>query len=104
MPLKLKIIEIFNSKDKVIQKIVKDKITLEIVVLLLKYDIEKKYMYADKFLENNNIKASRSTKIAIIQDLEKNKILERKIDIKDKRKKIISISEIAKDKLTQYLD
>jgi hypothetical protein len=104
VPLKLKIIEIFNSKDKVIQKIVKDKITLEIVVLLLKYDIEKKYMYADKFLENNNIKASRSTKIAIIQDLEKNKILERKIDIKDKRKKIISISEIAKDKLTQYLD
>ena len=104
MPLKLKIIEIFNSKDKVIQKIVKDKITLEIVVLLLKYDIEKKYMYADKFLENNNIKASRSTKIAIIQDLEKNKILERKIDNKDKRKKIISISEIAKDKLSQFLD
>jgi hypothetical protein len=104
VPLKLKIIEIFNSKDIVIQKIVKDKITLEIVVLLLKYDSEKKYMYADKFLENNNIKASRSTKIAIIQDLEKNKILERKIDIKDKRKKIISISEIAKDKLTQYLD
>lgn len=104
MPLKLKIIEIFNSKDKVIQKIVKDKITLEIVVLLLKYDIEKKYMYADKFLENNNIKASRSTKIAIIQDLEKNKILERKTDYKDKRKKIISISEIAKDKLSQFLD
>ena len=104
MPLKLKIIEIFNSKDKVIQKIVKDKITLEIVVLLLKYDIEKKYMYADKFLENNNIKASRSTKITIIQDLEKNKILERKIDIKDKRKKIISISELAKDKLSQFLD
>jgi hypothetical protein len=104
VPLKLKIIEIFNSKDKVIQKIVKDKITLEIVVLLLKYDIEKKYMYADKFLENNNIKASRSTKIAIIQDLEKNKILERKIDNKDKRKKIISISEIAKDKLSQFLD
>ena len=61
-------------------------------------------MYADKFLENNNIKASRSTKIAIIQDLEKNKILERKTDYKDKRKKIISISEIAKDKLSQFLD
>ena len=104
MALKLKIIEIFNSKDKVIQKIVKDKITLEIVVLLLKYDFEKKYMYADKFLENNNIKASRSTKIAIIQDLEKNKILERKTDDKDKRKKIISISKITKDKLIQFLD
>jgi hypothetical protein len=102
--LKLKIIEIFNSKDKTIQKIVKDKITLEIVILLLKYDSEKRYMYADKFLESNNIKASRSTKIAIIQDLEKNKILERKIDNKDKRKKIILISEIAKDKLNLFLD
>ena len=103
MPLKLKIIEIFNSKDQIIQKVVKDKITLEIVVLLLKYNIEKKNMYADKFLENNNIKASRSKKIAIIQNLEKNKILERKIYNKDKRKKIILISEEAKNKLNQYL-
>jgi len=103
MSIKIKIIEIFNSKDQIIKKIVKDKITLEIVVLLLKYNIEKKNMYADKFLENNNIKASRSKKIAIIQNLEKNKILERKIYNKDKRKKIILISEEAKNKLNQYL-
>lgn len=104
MAIKLKIIEIFKSNDQMIQKIVKDKITLEIVVLLLKYNIENKFMYADKFLENNNIKASRSTKISIIQNLEKNKILERKIDNKDKRKKIILISEQAKNKLNQYLE
>lgn len=103
MSLKLKIIEIFSSEDAVIKKIVKDKITLEIIVLLLKYNNEKKIMYADKFLGIDNIKASRSKKIAIIQDLEKNKILERKIYYKDKRKKIISISELAKIKLNQFL-
>ena len=103
MSIKIKIIEIFNSKDQIIKKIVKDKITLEIVVLLLKYNMENKTMYADKFLENNNIKASRSKKIAIIQNLEKNKILERKIDNKDKRKKIILISEETKNKLNKYL-
>jgi len=103
MSIKIKIIEIFNSKDQIIKKIVKDKITLEIVVLILKYNMEKKTMYADKFLENNNIKASRSKKIAIIQNLEKNKILERKIYDKDKRKKIILISEETKNKLNKYL-
>jgi hypothetical protein len=104
MSLKLKIIDIFKSKDPIIKEVVKDKITLEIVVLLLKYNIEKKIMYADKFLENNNIKASRSKKIGIIQYLEKIKILERKIDDKDKRKKIILISEQAKNKLNQYFE
>ncbi|WP_440697577.1 hypothetical protein [Candidatus Pelagibacter sp. HIMB1709] len=104
MSLKLKVIDIFKSKDPIIQEVVKDKVTLEIVVLLLKYNIEKKTMYADKFLENNNIKASRSKKIGIIQNLEKIKILERKIDNKDKRKKIILISEQAKNKLNQYFE
>ena len=104
MSLKLKIIDIFKSKDPIIQEVVKDKVTLEIVVLLLKYNIEKKIMYADKFLENNNIKASRSKKIGIIQNLEKIKILERKIDNKDKRKKIILISEQAKNKLNQFFE
>jgi hypothetical protein len=102
--IKLKILDIFNSEDKDIKKIVSNKTSLEIVLLILKSNIEKKTLYADKFLELNTIKASRSKKINIIQDLEKSKILERCFDKNDKRKKIIKIRDEIKDKLNKFLD
>ena len=60
--IKLKILDIFNSEDKDIKKIVSNKTTLEIVLLIFKSSIEKKTLYADKFLDLNTIKASRSKK------------------------------------------
>ena len=102
--IKLKILEIFNSEDKDIKKIVVNKTTLEIVLLILKSNIEKKTLYTDKFLDLNTIKASRSKKITIIQGLEKSKILERSFDENDKRKKIIKIRDEIKNKLSRFLD
>ena len=102
--IKLKILDIFNSEDKDIKKIVVNKTTLEIILLILKSNIEKKTLYADEFLELNTIKASRSKKISIIQGLEKSKILERSFDEKDKRKKIIKIRDEIKNKLNRFLD
>ena len=40
--IKLKILDIFKSEDKDIKKIVSNKTTLEIVLLILKSNIEKK--------------------------------------------------------------
>ena len=102
--IKLKILDIFNSEDKDIKKIVSNKTTQEIVLLIFKSSIEKKTLYADQFLELNTIKASRSKKITIIQDLEKSKILERSLDQNDKRKKIIRIRDEIKNKLNKFLD
>ena len=102
--IKLKILDIFNSEDKDIKKIVVNKTTLEIVLLILKSNIEKKTLYTDKFLDLNTIKASRSKKITIIQGLEKNKILVRSFDENDKRKKIIKIRDEIKNKLNRFLD
>ena len=102
--IKLKILDIFNSEDKDIKKIVSNKTTLEIVLLILKSSIEKKTLYADQFLELNTIKASRSKKITIIQDLEKSKIIERSLDQNDKRKKTIKIRDEIKNKLNKFLD
>tara|TARA_B100000035_G_C20900554_1_gene509206 strand:+ start:328 stop:639 length:312 start_codon:yes stop_codon:yes gene_type:complete len=102
--IKLKILDIFKSEDKDIKKIVSNKTTLEIVLLIFKSNIEKKTLYADKFLELNKIKASRSKKITIIQDLEKSKIVERNLDENDKRKKTIKIRDEIKNKLNKYLD
>ena len=102
--IKLNILDIFQSEDKDIKKIVSNKTTLEIVLLILKSEIEKKNLYADKFLELNMIKASRSKKITIIQDLEKNKIIERSLDKNDNRKKTIKINDEIKNKLNKYLD
>ena len=102
--IKLKILDIFNSEDKDIKKIVSNKTTLEIVLLIFKSTIEKKTLYADKFLELNTIKASRSKKITIIQDLEKSKIIERSLDENDKRKKTIKIRDEIKNKLNKFLD
>tara|TARA_B110000003_G_scaffold263105_1_gene286421 strand:- start:239 stop:550 length:312 start_codon:yes stop_codon:yes gene_type:complete len=102
--IKLKILDIFNSEDKDIKKIVVNKTTLEIVLLILKSNIEKKTLYTDKFLDLNTIKASRSKKITIIQGLEKSKILERSFDENDKRRKIIKIRDEIKNKLNRFLD
>ena len=102
--IKLKILDIFNSEDKDIKKIVVNKTTLEIVLLILKSNIEKKTLYTDKFLDLNTIKASRSKKITIIQGLEKSKILDRSFDENDKRKKIIKIRDEIKNKLSRFLD
>jgi len=101
---KYELLEIINSKDKDLKKISVDKTTLEIVLLFYKYELEKKDIIADKFLEENKIDASRSKKITIIQNLEKNNIIERKINIKDKRTKNINIKKEVKDKLKKYLE
>ena len=104
MSFKYELLEIINSKDKDLKKISVDKTTLEIVLLFYKYELEKKDIIADKFLEENKIDASRSKKITIIQNLEKNNIIERKINIKDKRTKNINIKKEVKDKLKKYLE
>lgn len=104
MSFKYELLEIINSRDKDLKKISADKTTLEIVLLFYKYELEKKDIIADKFLDENKIDASRSKKITIIQNLEKNNIIERKINIKDKRTKIINIKKEVKDKLKKYLE
>ncbi|WP_428080103.1 hypothetical protein [Candidatus Pelagibacter sp.] len=104
MSFKYELLEIINSRDKDLKKISVDKTTLEIVLLFYKYELEKKDIIADKFLDENKIDASRSKKITIIQNLEKNNIIERKINIKDKRTKKISIKKEIKDKLKKYLE
>ena len=76
MSIKLKLLDIINSKDKDIKKIAVNKTTLEIILLFYKYELDKKEIIStDKFLEENQINASRSKKIAIIQNLEKNNII-----------------------------
>lgn len=104
MSFKYELLEIINSKDKDLKKISVDKTTLEIVLLFYKYELEKKDIIADKFLDENKIDASRSKKITIIQNLEKNNIIERKKNIKDKRTKKINIKKEVKDKLKKYLE
>ena len=104
MSFKYELLEIINSRDKDLKKISVDKTTLEIVLLFYKYELEKKDIIADKFLDENKIDASRSKKITIIQNLEKNNIIERKINIKDKRTKKINIKKEVKDKLKKYLE
>lgn len=104
MSFKYELLEIISSKDKDLKKISVDKTTLEIVLLFYKYELEKKDIIADKFLDENKIDASRSKKITIIQNLEKNNIIERNINIKDKRTKKINIKKEVKDKLKKYLE
>ena len=105
MSLKLGILEIINSKDKDIKKISADKTTLEIMLLFYKYELENKdIISADKFLDENKIDASRSKKISIIQNLEKDNIIERKVNGEDKRSKKIYIVKEIKEKLKKYLD
>ena len=98
------ILKIINSDDEDIKKISVDKTTLEIVLLFYKYEIDEiKIKSADKFLDENKILASRSKKISIIQNLEKNNIIIREVNKNDKRSKTINISDKIKDKLNKVL-
>ena len=100
MSFALNILDLIKSKDEDIKKIVADKTTLEIVLLFYKYEIDEiKIKSADKFLDENKILASRSKKISIIQNLEKNNIIIREVNKNDKRSKTINISDKIKDKL-----
>ena len=104
MELKLNLLNILISQDKDLKKITADKTTLLIVLLIYKYHIEKKEISStDKFIDENKIDASRSKKILIIQNLEINNIIERKLNQKDRRSKIISIKKEIIDKLNKYL-
>jgi len=98
------ILELISSKDDDIKKIVADKTTLEIVLLIYKYEINKiNIKSADKFLEENQINASRSKKIAVIQNLVQNKIINREVNNDDMRSKMIFLNKNIKDKLDKIL-
>ena len=104
MSLKVGLLEIIKSKDKDLKKISADKTTLEIMLLFYKYDLENRDIIStDKFLDENKIDASRSKKISIIQNLEKDNIIERKLNDEDKRSKKIYITKEIKEKLKKYL-
>ena len=105
MSIKLKLLDIINSKDNDIKKIAVNKTTLEIMLLFYKYEWDKKEIIStDKFLEENLINASRSKKIAIIQNLEKNNIIVREVNGQDKRSKRIYINKEIKEKLKKILE
>ena len=105
MSVKLGLLNIINSQDKDIKKIVADKTTLEIMLLFYKYELDKKEIVsADKFLDENQINASRSKKITIIQNLEKNNIIVREVNGQDKRSKRIYIGKEIKEKLKKILE
>jgi len=104
MSFALNILQLINSQDEDIKKIVADKTTLEIVLLIYKYEINKiNIKSADKFLEENQINASRSKKIAVIQNLVQNKIINREVNNDDKRSKMIYLDKKIKDKLDKIL-
>ena len=99
------LLNIINSQDKDIKKIAVNKTTLEIMLLFYNYELDKKEIVsADKFLDENQINASRSKKIAIIQNLEKNNIIEREVNGQDKRSKRIYINKEVKEKLKKILE
>ena len=105
MSIKLDLLKIINSQDKDIKKIAVDKTTLQIMLLFYKYELDKKEIVsADKFLDENQINASRSKKIAIIQNLEKNNIIVREVNRQDKRSKRIYINKEIKEKLKKILE
>jgi len=99
------LLNIINSQDKDIKKIAVNKTTLEIMLLFYNYELDKKEIVsADKFLDENQINASRSKKIAIIQNLEKNNIILREVNGQDKRSKRIYINKEIKEKLKKILE
>ena len=105
MSIKLDLLKIINSQDKDIKKIAVDKTTLQIMLLFYKYELDKKEIVsADNFLDENQINASRSKKIAIIQNLEKNNIILREVNRQDKRSKRIYINKEIKEKLKKILE
>ena len=104
MSVMLRILDIINTDDKDLKKIVTDITTLEIILLIYKYELEEKnFISVDNFLENNKIRASRSKKLAIINNLEINGIIERKIKVKDGRVKKIYINKVVKEKIKKFL-
>ena len=104
MSFALNILDLINSQDEDIKKIVADKTTLEIVLLIYKYEINKiNIKSADKFLDENQINASRSKKIAVIQNLVQNKIINREVNKDDMRSKMIYLNKSVKDKLDKIL-
>jgi hypothetical protein len=105
MKLYSKWLNLITSNNSLIKKINEDKITLEIVMIIYDYEIKKKLIKStDTFLEQNPINASRSKKISIIQNLEKEGILIRDKDKKDNRSKNIKLSENIKQQLKMYLE
>ena len=105
MKLYSKWLNLITSKDPLLKKINEDKITLEIVMIIYDYDIKNKLIKStDTFLDQNKINASRSKKISIIQNLEKEGIITRHKDKKDNRSKNIKLSENIKQKLKTYLE
>ena len=104
MSFALNILDLINSQDEDIKKIAADKTTLEIVLLIYKYEINKiNIKSADKFLEENQINASRSKKIAVIQNLVQHKIINREVNKDDMRSKMIYLNKSIKDKLDKIL-
>ena len=105
MKLYSKWLNLITSKDPLLRKINGDKIILEIVMIMYDYDIKNKLIKStDTFLDQNKINASRSKKISIIQNLEKQGIITRHKDKKDNRSKNIKLSENIKEKLKTYLE
>ena len=105
MKLYFKLLNLITSTDPLLKKINEDKITLEIVMIIYDYDIKNKLIKStDTFLDQNKINASRSKKISIIQNLEKEGILIRDKDKKDNRSKNIKLSENIKKILKEYLE
>ena len=105
MNLYSKLLDLITTKDPLLKKINDDKITLEIVMIIYDYGIKNKLIKStDTFLDQNKINASRSKKISIIQDLEKEGIITRYKDKKDNRSKNIKLSENIKQKLKTYLE
>lgn len=105
MKLYSKWLNLITSKDPLLRKINDDKITLEIVMIMYDYDSRNQFIKStDTFLDKNPINASRSKKISIIQNLEKDGIIARPKDKKDKRSKNIKLSENIKQKLKTYLE
>ena len=105
MKLYSKWLNLITSKDPLLKKINDDKATLEIVMIFYDYHIKNKLIKStDEFLNQNPINASRSKKISIIQNLEKQGIITRHKDKKDNRSKNIKLSENIKEKLKTYLE
>ena len=104
MSVMLRILDIINTDDKDLKKIVTDITILEIILLIYKYELEEKnFISVDNFLENNKIRASRSKKLAIINNLEINGIIEREIKVKDRRVKKFYLNKVVKEKIKKFL-
>ena len=104
MTIKLKILDFINTDDEDLKKIVSDITTLEIMLLIYKYELEgKNFISVDNFLENNNIRASRSKKLGIIKNLESSKIIVSISKPEDRRVKQFYLNKSVKEKIKFFL-